>query len=117
MTKGYSGDKLREKFENNLVGELTPMNEITGRIVDYKTRRGPAQGIDANDSKSDEDKPEIEYLSSVVEDMLDEFDDQDTNVTNGQNGINNTKGVVKSINKSGDNVDNFAELEDMKIDE
>ena len=54
--KGLTGLELRNKFQQNIVGELTPMHLIKGRIVDYKTIRGDHHGIDKtvdNNSVSD----------------------------------------------------------------
>lgn len=45
MGKGYTGIELRNKFDQSLVGELTPMHLIKGRIVDYKTNRGDHHGV------------------------------------------------------------------------
>jgi len=37
---GYQGKDLKELYEKSLHGELTSMNEIKGRIVDYKHKYG-----------------------------------------------------------------------------
>eukprot|EP01084_Bolivina_argentea_P133383 235393_1 len=39
MGKGLSGAELKNQFEKNFVGELTPIHLIKGRIVDYKTAK------------------------------------------------------------------------------
>jgi len=36
MGKGYRGEELKKLFEKNISGELTSLDEIHGRIVDYK---------------------------------------------------------------------------------
>eukprot|EP01084_Bolivina_argentea_P307105 530760_1 len=45
MGKGLTGVELRNKFHQSIIGEITPMHKITGRIVVYKHIKGDHHGI------------------------------------------------------------------------
>lgn len=48
MGKGLKGAELRNRFQISLVGELTPMHMIKGRIVDYKNTKGDYHGMETS---------------------------------------------------------------------